>query len=404
VSNTADQTRPWQGPALFTYGFRPFFLGAGLWAGLAMAVWIGMLAGLFALPPGFDPISWHAHEFLYGYLGAVIAGFLLTAVPNWTGRPPIMGWPLVGLFSLWMLGRIAIAVSQMLSPILVAAADLALPVVLSLVIAREIIAGRNWRNLGVLVLLGIFTLGNAMFHCEAARHEFAAQGQGLRTGVAAVIMLIALIGGRIIPAFTKNWLTRNRPGRMPTPPEQGFDRIALAVLLAAVLAWIAAPSSRLTALALAAAGVLHLLRLVRWAGDRTLSEPLVWVLHLAYAFLPVGALVMAVSAVAPALATNAAGQHLWMAGCIAMMTIAVMTRATRGHTGHELAADRATMALYLALFAAVMLRFASGMIPQWGPALHDLAGIAWIAGFARFCLRYGPMLTNRREDRGPLNR
>jgi uncharacterized protein involved in response to NO len=186
-------------PALFTYGFRPFFLGAGLWAGLAMAVWIGMLSGLFALPTGFDPISWHAHEFLYGYLGAVITGFLLTAVPNWTGRAPMVGWPLIGLFSLWVLGRIAIAMSQMLSPVLLAMADLALPVVLSLVIAREIIAGRNWRNLGVLVLLGIFTLGNATFHCEAARHEFAAQGQGLRIGVASVIMLIALIGGRIIP-------------------------------------------------------------------------------------------------------------------------------------------------------------------------------------------------------------
>lgn len=397
MSTTTEQMRAWRGPALFTYGFRPFFFGAALWASLAMVLWIAMITGQIVLPSAFDPISWHAHEFLFGYLGAVMAGFLLTAVPNWTGRLPIVGWPLAGLFALWVAGRIAVAASQWLSPLAVALVDLALPVALSLAIAREIVAGRNWRNLGVLALLGLFGLGNAMFHCEAARHEFAAQGEGLRLGVGAAIMLIALIGGRIVPSFTRNWLMRNAPGRMPSPPEQGFDKVALAMLLIAVMAWIVAPASAAAAAALGLAGILHAVRLYRWAGYRTVAEPLVWVLHLGYAFVPLGALALAAARFAPAFATNAAGQHVWMAGGLAMMTLAVMTRATRGHTGHELSADRPTTALYLALLLAVILRAASGLAPQWSTTLHTLAGLGWIVAFGGFCVVYGPMLLRNRR-------
>ncbi|MDE2410738.1 MAG: NnrS family protein [Sphingomonadales bacterium] len=396
MSTTTEQMRAWRGPALFTYGFRPFFFGAALWASLAMVLWIAMITGQIVLPSAFDPISWHAHEFLFGYLGAVMAGFLLTAVPNWTGRLPIVGWPLAGLFALWVAGRIAVAASQWLSPLAVALVDLALPVALSLAIAREIVAGRNWRNLGVLALLGLFGLGNAMFHCEAARHEFAAQGEGLRLGVGAAIMLIALIGGRIVPSFTRNWLMRNAPGRMPSLPEMPFDKVALIVLLIGVIGWIVAPAHNATALLLGLAGILHIVRLGRWAGDRTLAEPLVWVLHLGYAFVPLGALALAMAQFVPVIGVNATGQHLWMAGAIGMMTLAVMTRATRGHTGRELAADRMTTALYLALLCAVLLRAASGFAPEHGTALHALAGLAWIAAFGGFCLGYGRMLLLRR--------
>lgn len=392
VTSTAEQSRSWQGPALFAYGFRPFFLGAGLWAGLAMALWVGMLTGWIALPTSFDPVSWHAHEFLYGYLGAVMAGFLLTAVPNWTGRQPLTGWPLVGLFCLWVLGRLAVALSQPFSPIWVAVADLAMPLALLLMIGGEIIAGRNWRNLGVLALLAIFALGNAIFHCEAARNNNPAQGMGLRIGVAAAIMMIAVVGGRIVPAFTRNWLTRNNPGRLPSQPEQAFDKVALASLLVAVLGWIFSPAANLTTAFLGIAGALHILRLARWAGDRTHAEPLVWVLHLGYSFVPVGALALAIANVWPAWGHQAAGQHLWMAGAIGMMTLAVMTRATRGHTSRALAADRTTAWLYIAMLAAVMLRVAAASMPEWSSTFYTLAGTAWIACFGGFCWSYGPML------------
>jgi uncharacterized protein involved in response to NO len=175
-----------------------------------MALWVPMLSGHIALPTAFDPVSWHAHEFLFGYLGAVIAGFLLTAVPNWTGRLPVVGWPLGGLAALWLAGRVAVMFSAGLPPFLVAAVDLAFPAVLAAVIGREIVAGKSWRNLVVLGLLAVFAAGNMLFHWEAARGDYAAQGHGLRLGLGAGVMMIAVIGGRIVPSFTRNWLARVR--------------------------------------------------------------------------------------------------------------------------------------------------------------------------------------------------
>ena len=272
MTSSAEQMRAWTGPAILTYGFRPFFLGAAVWAALAMALWVPMLSGALVLPTAFDPVSWHAHEFLFGYLGAVIAGFLLTAVPNWTGRLPIVGWRLGALAALWIAGRVAVAISAAMPPAAVAAIDLAFPLALAAAIGREIVAGRNWRNLVVLGGLAVFAVGNGLFHWEAARGEYAAQGHGLRLGLAAGLMMIALIGGRIVPSFTRNWLARRGPGRLPVPPMQRFDRVALVVLLAALLLWVARPLDPVTGAALVLAGALHLARLARWAGDRTLTR------------------------------------------------------------------------------------------------------------------------------------
>lgn len=390
MSSSAEMIRAWHGPAILSFGFRPFFLGAGIWATLAMALWVPMLSGALELPTRFDAVSWHAHAFLFGYLSAVFAGFLLTAVPNWTGQLPIVGWPLAALFALWIVGRAALLFSAALSPLAVALADLALPVALIGYLAREIIAGRNWRNLIPLFLFMTFAAANALFHWEAARGVPAAGGYGLRTGLGAALMMIAIIGGRIIPSFTRNWLASHNPGRLPTPPMQRFDRIALLALLAALAAWIAAPTSQATAVLLIAAGALHLARLARWAGHRTMAEPLVWILHLGYLFLPIGAFALAVSILLPGHFHGAAAQHLWMAGAIGLMTMAVMTRATLGHTGQALRADGSTLALYLALLTAVLARVMAGVWLDQAHVLHMLSGFAWIAAFGGFALRYGP--------------
>ncbi len=395
MATSSDLRRAWQGPAVLSFGFRPFFLGAALWAALAMGLWLAMLAGLVSLPSAFDPVAWHAHEFLYGYLMAVVAGFLLTAVPNWTGRLPMVGWPLGGLALLWLAGRLAVLVSVGLPPLAVALADLALPVVLAAALAREIVAGRNWRNLGVLALLGLLATGNAVFHWEAAQGHAAAQGYGLRIGLAAGVMMIGLIGGRIIPSFTRNWLVRRGPGRLPAPPMQRADKAALLVLALALILWIAAPLQALTGVALLVAGALHLHRLGRWAGERVLAEPLVWVLHAGYAFVPLGALALGVDALVPGLLGPAA-QHLWMAGAIGVMTLAVMSRATLGHTGQALHAGRGTTALYLALLLAVLARFVAGVWPGLAGIWLDLAGLGWIVAFAGFGLLYGPLLLRAR--------
>ena len=222
MTSTTDRMRAWTGPAILAYGFRPFFLGAAVWAALAMMLWLPMLSGGPGLPTAFDPVSWHAHAFLFGYLGAVVAGFLLTAVPNWTGRLPIVGWPLGGLAVLWLAGRAAVAVSGGLPASMVAAVDLAFPLVLASVIGREIVAGRNWRNLIVLALLAVFIAGNALFHWEAARGDLAAQGYGLRLGLGAGVMMIAVIGGRVVPSFTRNWLVKRGGGRLAGAADAGL--------------------------------------------------------------------------------------------------------------------------------------------------------------------------------------
>ncbi|MFT5743549.1 MAG: hypothetical protein ACI86S_001619 [Paracoccaceae bacterium] len=392
MTTTAEQMRAWRGPTLFTYGFRPFFLGATVWAALAMALWVPMLSGHITLPTAFDPVSWHAHEFLFGYLTAVAAGFLLTAVPNWTGRLPIVGWPLAGLFGLWVAGRIAVAVSAILPPLLVGLVDLAMPLALAAVIAREIIAGKNWRNLIVLAMLCVLALGNGVFHWEAVQGTYAAQGVGLRIGLGAGLMMIAVIGGRVVPSFTRNWLVKRSATQLPTPPMQRFDKVALLALLVALLLWVVAPDGRSTGVALGLSGVIHLIRLSRWAGLGTWPEPLVLVLHVAYVFVPLGALTLAAGIAWPSVVGLGAVQHLWMGGAVGLMTLAVMSRATLGHSGRDLTAGWGTSLVYVGVIAATSLRVSAGIWPAAAPVLYAVSGIAWISAMGGFVIIYGRML------------
>ncbi|PPB79968.1 uncharacterized protein involved in response to NO [Albidovulum inexpectatum] len=398
MTSSAERMRAWAVPALLSYGFRPFFLGAGLWATLSMVIWITMLGGLDPLPIAMAPVEWHAHAFLFGFLGAVMAGFMLTAVPNWTGRLPITGWPLAGLVALWGLGRVAMAVSGHLPMGMVAVAELSMPAVLALVIAREIVAGRNWRNLVILVLLAVFALGDGLFLWEAAQHGYAQGGVGLRLGLAAAVMMIGIIGGRIVPSFTRNWLAAQGAAAMPAAPMQVFDRIALAGLLLALAAWTAAPEHVLTGMLLLVAGALHLIRLARWRGHATLAEPLVTVLHVGYCFVPLGALGMGAEILLPGTLGMAAAQHLWMAGAVGLMSMAVMTRAALGHTGRALHASGGIATLYGALILSVAARVLAGAWPGEVWLLH-LSAAGWIGAWGGFVAIYWPILTRPRLAR-----
>lgn len=205
-------------------------------------------------------------------------------------------------------------------------------------------------------------------------------------------MMIAVIGGRIVPSFTRNWLAKRAPGRLPVPPMQRFDKAALMVLVLGLLAWIALPDHPATAILLLLAGGLHLVRLVRWAGDRTLAEPLVAVLHLGYFFLPLGAVAIAAEILMPGSLGMAAAQHLWMGGAAGLMTLAVMTRATLGHTGQTLTAGPGTVGIFAALVGAVLARLGAGIWPDQAHLLHMVAGAGWIAAFGGFAVIYGPLL------------
>jgi uncharacterized protein involved in response to NO len=396
---TNEQIRKWTGPALFSYGFRPFFLFGAIWAATTMVLWIVMLSGVLSLPTRLDPVTWHAHEFLFGYLGAIIAGFLLTAVPNWTGRLPVVGWPLALLFGVWISGRIAITFSAMIPAPLSVVIDLSFTLLLGAMILREIIAGKNWRNLVVLALLAVFTLANLIFHIEAAHGDFAAQGYGLRLGVGTVIMLIALIGGRVVPSFTRNWMVAAAKEGLPTPPMQRFDKATMIVSVFALILWVVLPQAQITGAALVVTGTLHLQRLVRWQGHRTLAEPLLWVLHLGYVFVPLGALLEGAAILRPDLLALGAAQHLWMAGGFAMMTLAVMARSTLGHTGQVLTAGRGSVAMFMCVLASVVLRIAAGIWPEVADILYALSALFWTSAFAGFIALYGASLLRPKPDR-----
>lgn len=375
------------GPAILSYGFRPFFLLAALYAAVAIAIWLPLFFGVISFDTAFSPRDWHVHELLFGYFAAVITGFLLTAIPNWTGRLPLQGRPLLVLVLAWLSGRLAVFISQFLGPVQTGIVDCAFLLLVSAAACREIVAGRNWRNLKVLFPLLLLTAANAGFHFEA--HVYGSADVSVRVGQAAVILLIMIVGGRIIPSFTRNWLARDNPGRLPNS-FGNFDVVAIVLSAAALALWAAWPNGRLTALALGVAAMLQLSRLVRWAGDRTLRNGLVLILHLAYLFVPIGFFLGALAAID--LIASTANAHAWMVGAAATMTIAVMTRTTLGHTGRALSASRTTIGIYGAVLLAALSRIVAALFPDWSVLLLDLAALAWIAGFVGFCLVYGPML------------
>jgi uncharacterized protein involved in response to NO len=382
----------YRGLQLFANSFRPFFLFGAVHAAVVMLVWLPVFYGGVSLTSAFAPRDWHVHEMLYGYLPAAITGFLFTAIPNWTGRLPIRGVPLAVLVSAWGAGRLAVTFSMQagwMTALLVDASFLAL---VAAAAAREILAGSNWRNLPVVMLVLLLLAGNVAFHLEA--HLRGTADYGLRIGIGVVVLLIALIGGRIIPSFTRNWLVKENPGRLPVPFGR-FDMITIAVSAVALVAWIAQPDSRMTAAALALAGLLHVVRLSRWAGDRTMRERLLLILHVGYGFVPLG-FVLGAAASFGILAASA-GLHAWMAGAAGTMTLAVMTRATLGHTGQQLHASVATQAIFAAIVVAALARICAVIDPSYGDALLHLAALAWVAAFAGFAVAYGPLLAGRRR-------
>jgi uncharacterized protein involved in response to NO len=226
----------------------------------------------------------------------VIAGFLLTAVPNWTGRLPICGLPLAVLAALWLAGRIAILMSAKVSLAVAAAIDVAFLATMAAVVLREIVAGPNWRNLLVLAILLMLIAGNVMWHAEML--SSGAGNYGPRIALAATITLITIIGGRIVPSFTHNWLVRCNPGRLPVSFAP-YDGVSIATGASALAMWVILPNDPASGVLLVIAGVLHGVRLARWAGDRTLADRLVLALHVAYAFVPLGFLLSAARSSGP---------------------------------------------------------------------------------------------------------
>ncbi|MZR11626.1 short-chain dehydrogenase [Maritimibacter sp. DP07] len=368
--------RTYTGPALLSAGFRPFFLLASLFGATAIALWLAVWDGALSITSVFAPVDWHVHEMIFGYGAAVVAGFLFTAVPNWTGRLPTRGWPLATLALVWIAGRLAVAGLLGLGPVAALVVDQLFLLLVGAMIAREIVAGRNWRNLKVLIPVTLFWVANIAFHVEALRTGVALTGH--RAGIAILIFLIMLIGGRILPSFTRNWLVKAGHADRPVPFGR-FDGFAIFTGVAALVFWVGAASGLTAALVMLMAAALHVARLLRWRGWLTWRSPLLLMLHVAYAFIPAGFTVAALSAVGAA--TPAATAHVLAIGAVASMTVAVMIRATLGHTGRPLEAGPFLTAAFAALVIATGLRVAAEVMPGLHGAFVNMAGTLWVAAY-----------------------
>ncbi len=377
---------------MLSQGFRPFFLLAGIWAPLSMGLFIAMFQGHIALPTAFGAVAWHYHELLFGYVAAVLAGFALTAIPNWTGRLPLQGGPLLALVLLWLAGRVAVAVSALIGTGAAAAIDLLFLAALATVILREIAAGRNWRNLPVVAAVILFFLCNVLVHFEALGLVDSG-GRAQKLSIAVVIILITLIGGRIIPSFSRNWLAQRGATRLPRPFAR-FDRLTIAVTLVALAWWALAPPGPVTGGLAALAAALNLVRLARWQGLATRAEPLLWVMHLGYLWIPVGLALLALGSWLPGVVQSSA-IHALTAGAIGTMTLAVMSRAALGHTNQPLHAGAGLTLAYCLMTAVAVLRISAALGEEAFVPLVSAAAVAWIAAFLFFLGVVGPVLVQR---------
>lgn len=372
------------------YAFRPLFLLLVLQALGMITLWVLWWTAVLPLQWPRDPLQWHAHEMLAGFAGAAIGGFLLTAVATWTSRPPVGGWRLWLLCVFWLGGRLSL-----FSPPLHALFDVAYWLCLLLLMAGEVLGAGNRRNYKILGILGLLLATDAFWHAnDVLGGGWLRQAGQLQLWL--VLLLICVIGGRIIPAFTGNWLKRRAiEGGEPPPVDRmppAFSRLDL-VSIAALVLYAAASFSALPSVALFVLGWLAALlqawRLSRWQGHRCLADPLVWMLHLSYAWLPLGLALHASAAlgwVAPS-----AGIHALTIGCVAGMIVSVSSRAALGHSGRPLRSHALLTAAIVLLNIAALLRVCAAVHPAW-PWLLSLSGLAWVLGFLAYAVVYVPIL------------
>jgi uncharacterized protein involved in response to NO len=378
--------------ALFALGFRPFFLGAGLFAVLLVALWLPLHSGRLALALPMPISQWHAHEMIFGFTGAVIAGFLLTAVQNWTGQRTPFGSPLAALFGLWLAGRLAPFVPGLPAG-LYALIDLALFPAVMIAIARPILRAKQARNAAFPLMLAVLTLANLLMHAEWLGYmKTAAAGSTL--AIYLIVLMMVVMGGRVIPSFTDNKL------RTTAKRWKAVEWLAPASVLALLAAVLAMPASPLTAAVALAAAAVHFIRLAGWHTGKYWAVPLLWVLHLGYAWIAAGFLLVALAALGMVGASLAL--HAFTAGAMGTLTLGMMARVSLGHTGRILEPARIIeLAFAVIVLAGVARVFGPLVMPTAQAGAILVSGLLWTAAFALFTLVYAPILIHSRVDGKP---
>lgn len=381
----------------FAYGFRPFFLAAGWYALLALGAWL-LLYRAGAAPFGPLPaFLWHAHEMLFGFVAAAIGGFMLTAVPSWTGSRGYAGLPLVLLFGAWLAGRAAMAAAGVLPLWLVAVAELLFLPALAATLAPALFRSTN-RNRPLLVVIFALWATDAAFVYALAGFDVPIASRAVRLALDIVLLLVTIIGGRIVPAFTAAALRQRGVTEVKVRAWPAVERLAIGSMVAVILFDLAAPAHRIAGAVALMAALAHAARMSGWQTLRTLKDPIVWVLHFAYAWLPIGLFLKAVSMLTGA-AWAVHWPHALGAGAAATMILAVMTRASLGHTGRPLVVARPIAWAYGCLVAAVAVRvFGPAALPLGYPQVVACAGVLWIAAFLLYAWVYTPILLRPRVD------
>lgn len=384
------------GPVFFAAGFRPFFLFAGIQAAVMLPLWLLVFHHGLDLGLSYPPAVWHGHELVFGFGVAAVGGFLLTAVPNWTNMHHVSGRPLMALFGLWLAGRVAFSLGGVLPAALVALLDLAYLPVLAAMMAGPLIKAGKWRNIAFLPILAALWMANAMVHLDIVLGVGEAM-TGVYLGIFLLLMMIAIVGGRIVPSFTLNYLRMQ--GRPLEARTHGWVEKGGAVgsLAAAAALTLVAPGSVAAGVALLVAAAIHGLRLAGWHGAKTLKSPLLWVLHLGYLWLVVGLALLGLSSFIDALPVSAA-LHALTAGSIGTMILAVMSRAALGHSGRPLQAAPATVAAYVLLSLGTVLRVVSPLVPEIGLEMTGAAGLCWAGAWVLFVFVYAPIVARPRAD------
>ena len=379
---------------LLSAGYRPFFLLSALWSAIAIPVWLAAYIHGYA-PAAMPAMTWHAHEMIYGYAAAAVAGFMLSAIPDWTGRFPSHGLPLAMLASLWIAARLALLFSAPVGALF----DVAFLLVVSVAVARELVAGQHWRGLPMLAALLLLLAGNALVQLQTL--GIADTGAlGLRLGIATLAALIALVGGRIIPSFTRNWLARARPE--VKAPAQGtpLDIAGLVLALAGLAAWTAWPDSGFSSALEMLGGLAVAARLARWRTLAVAREPFLLVLHAGYGWLAFGLAFLGLNGFLAWLPASA-GVHAITVGAVGTTTLGVMTRTTLRYGGRPLEPGAGTLAIYALVSVAALFRFAAALAGGYAALMTSLAGLAWSAAFGLFTLLYGPLLARPRFRASP---
>lgn len=383
----------YQGPAFLSYGFRPFFLSAALFAGVAIPIWALILTGWTDSPFRYTPRDWHVHEMLFGFLPAVITGFLLTAMPNWTDRPPLRGTPLLALVTLWLAGRLTIAMPWP-APLVSALIDGGYLAVLAAIVWREIVAGKAWDRAPIGIVISIYAAANILFHLLALSGSETDLPE--RMAVALMMLLLTLIGGRVTPSFTSDYLAeRGLPDQLPSFSR--YDGLTIVLTVVAALSWVVQPQASTTGWFLIIAGLANILRLARWRGWLTWREPIVLILHVGYGWLAFSLLIIGGATLGFGL-KPADAVHALTTGAVGAMTMAVMTRASLGHTGRPKQADRLTIMIYILVNLGALLRVFGPTIGLPTQLMLSAAAAAWSGAYLLFAVTYGPSLTRPSLD------